>query len=124
MKVTLKPAAGSVLKITTKDGTVLTNDDVKAIEVTPFFSLANGPGEVVRGEALTEGGESLDTFTLTASGSNGKVKRTDVIERVVPLVDKKKAEPKAVPKATPPAAATTPGVSSQPVGRREGNDRR
>lgn len=107
MKVQLKPAPGAILKITTAKGETLTNADISMIEVEPLFTLANGPGEVFVGEAKTDEGVALDKFQLVASGANGKVKRANKAEKVVPLVDRKKTvKPDA---KTPPATPTVAG---------------
>ena len=84
-----------MLAVKTKDGTVITQDQIESIEFTPFFALSTGPGEVLHGRSLTNNGDVVDKFVLAASGSNGKVKRGGVVEKsAVPQVDKPKPAPK------------------------------
>ena len=98
MKVKMIPAPGAEMVIVMKDGKKIAGDAMQCIEVTPFFSLVNGPGEVVTGESLTNNGDQVDKFTLTASGANGKVKRANRVEKsVIPLIDKPKVVKPAIP---------------------------
>ena len=92
MKVRMEPAPGAKMKITLKGGKTVEAAEIQSIEVEPFFSMANGQGEIVRGAVVSDNRGDVDKFVLTASGSNGKLSRRDLADKaVVPLIDRPKS---------------------------------
>ena len=104
MKVVLEPATGAVMMAKTEDGKEVR---IKSVSIQPFFTTDKGQAGVVLGKACDSGGTAVDTFALVASGTNGKVTKSErpSAKGAVPLIDqkaKKKAKADAA-KAEKPA---------------------
>jgi hypothetical protein len=98
MKTHLTVPTGGLIKIVTKDGKTISNEQIKSIEIEPFFSTSTGPAELLHAETTLSDNSAVDKFTLCVSGTNGKATRRDRVEQgVVPQIEKKKP-------AAPPAA--------------------
>ncbi len=104
MKVSITPAQGATIEITTKDGKKITTDQIRSIEIEPFFPMSSAPAEVLYGSSVSAARGEVDKFTLVAAGNTGKVTRRDKVEKsVIPSIDKPAvaAKPKAATPTTP-----------------------
>lgn len=93
MKSNLIIPVGALIKVTTKDNKVLTNEQVKSIEIEPFFSTSQSQGELLQVETVLSDDSVVDRFTLMTSATSGKTIRKDrkdhASNRAVPAIEKK-----------------------------------
>lgn len=89
MYVVVRPAIGAIISIKTKDGKILSNDDIEEIQVEPFFPKTVSSVPVLGCTSITKQGKE-DALIVYASGRSGKLTKvsvSDTKKKVLPKCD-------------------------------------
>ena len=88
MLVNITPSPGTLIKVVTKDGKTLTDEDIKSISFDPYFQHRGETSTFAKVESMSDKRGSVDSCMLVVSGRSGKIsRREEAIERVKPMID-------------------------------------
>ena len=103
MKINLDLSSGTLIEIELADGKKLTEKDINAIVIDPYFTRRDEVVEFAQLTGVAAGDREVDKCSLTVSGKSGRIGRKEAVtkkKRVSPAVDDK---PKKNETSTTPA---------------------